>query len=272
MSLTAAPLTKAIDDLRASLDGVITQAHVLADQSQETVAQLEFLDRIKSPGLTFEPGALPGLSAAQAVFDDIEGFPEKMNQTQGEVLAKIAAFDDAVGRISKFDEACGEMLDERKAAIEALRERLETLEERMLEDISRLVEEAGDSLKETFADGMEEAGQETFDEMETLLKDAFADFDGLTKETAELLESTANDVLQSFEEDGKEIFEDVIEARARQLVEAQIVAVIEDLGLSQVISTSSQVLYSSVATAAPNLVIALKAVGPVKSILEAMKP
>lgn len=272
MSLTTAPLTKSMDNLKTAIDGVTSRASALGESAVDMVAETDFVDRIKLPALTFDPTTLPGLTAADALFDEIDNFPDKMLESQAEVFAKIAEFDAAVGQIATFDEACAEMLDARKAAIEALRERLEQLQQQILADMQRLLSESGEALKEAFTEGMEEAGNATFDDAQKLLEDAFSDYKGLVEDTAVQLESTVDEVLETFENGTKEILEEVIEVRVRQLVEAQLVKVIEDLGLSQAISASSQVLYSSVATAAPNLVIALKAVGPVKSILEAMKP
>lgn len=271
MSLTIAPLTKSMGNLKTAIDDITSQASALGESAAGMVAEADLVDRIELPDLAFDPATLPGLTAADAVFDEIDAFPEKMLESQAEVFAKIAEFDAAVGQIATFDDACADMLDARKAAIVALRERLEQLEQQILADIQHLLTESGDALKEALTEGMEEAGNAAFDDAQTLLEDAFSDYKGLVEDIADQLESTVDEVLEAFENGSKEILEEVIEERVRQLVEAQLVEVIEDLGLSQAISASSQVLYSSVATAAPNLVIALKAVGPVKSILEAMK-
>ncbi|MEZ5492245.1 MAG: hypothetical protein R3F50_18330 [Gammaproteobacteria bacterium] len=271
MSLTIAPLTKSMGNLKTAIDDVTSQASALGESAAGMVAEADLVDRIKLPNLVFDPATLPGLTTANALFDEIDDFPDKMLASQAEVFAKIAEFDAAIGQIATFEEACVEMLDARKAAIEALRERLEQLEQQIIADIQRLLSESGDALKEALTEGMEETGNATFDDAQKLLEDAFSDYKDLVEDTADQLESTIDDVLEAFENGSQEILEEVIEERVRQLVEAQLVEVIEDLGLSQAISASSQVLYSSVATAAPNLVIALKAVGPVKSILEAMK-
>ena len=271
MSISTAPLIQSLDKLRSTVNSVRAETEVLVEQATDMIVQTDAFERLMLPGMSFDPDSLEGLNAAQRLFEELEEFPDRMQESQAAVFAKIATFDQAVREVATFDDACRDMLEDRQEAFEGLKERLEELEAQILDDINRLIVDTGEGLEETFSTGMTAAGQATFTEVETQLKDAFGDYDAIAQDVAEQLESTADQILQEFSNSGEAVFENVIEARVRKLVEAQLIEVVNDLGLSQVISTTSSAMYQSIATSAPNLIIALKAVDAVKSILEAMK-
>lgn len=260
-----ARLDEALGDLPTAVSDTAVTAEAEARRAAELVASLRL------PNLSIDTSQLGGIQIALALLNRLDGFPEEMQKSQSEVIRRVGAFDAAIGQVSELSERCEELLEQRRVMLEELREAVAGLTSQLGDDIEKLVSDAGETLTESFADRLAAEGAQVFSDLEELVRDVFEDVGDRSKASADKLDSAAGDAADEFAEKGKALLQDVIEARARELVEAQLAEVIEDLAVSQTIATATQQINTAIASAAPNIVVALKAMSAVRRLLELAK-
>ena len=273
MTLELQPLNLAIERLEASLSSDTSSTTDITSSLDREVrlACSELIADLSIPNMTADPISLEGGQAALALFERIESFPDEMEKTQSDLLARIGAFDNAVGRVSMLSDACEDMLEKRQSMLADLRGEIASLIIHLETEIERVVSEAGELLIESFTETFSANGEQAFLDIGSLLDQSLEDCSNLADQSAGNLESEALQITDGFVGKAQEVIKDVVEEGVRQLLERQLVDVIEDLSLSQSVSAATAQLNTTIATAAPNIVVALKAVSAVKRLLELAK-
>ncbi|CTQ58467.1 hypothetical protein [Roseibium album] len=248
-------------ELRQTIEVFGTETASIAENVADEAGAIEL------PEFSLDLDELDGLTGLITELGRLTGLPEVFREERDSLAQQVAELEIAAASFSEVTDALSETVEtQTESWVEVVTDTEDHLSE-VESAISDAGAELGDGFEELLETRVKQAAHELLESLVNVIDDLMETALDAGESGANAVGEKVSDVQEEFKELCEGLIRDQIEEAARKIVSEVLEDVVMDLGLDQAVSQVCLQLNTTLATMAPNVGPAIKAVSTVKKLL-----